>query len=181
MLEKAKNWIEKTKKHLELEFAKIQMWRANPSIVEDVMIENYGSFQPVKNVASVSVIDPQTLSIKPWDRSVIHKIAKAITDSGMWLNPQTMADSIIIKMPIPTQERRVELTKYAKKLAEEAKVWIRNARQDSLKDIKKSEDNKEISEDQAKNHNEDLQKIVDEWNKLIDIMLKKKEEEIMKI
>jgi ribosome recycling factor len=87
----------------------------------------------------------------------------------------------MIKMPLPTQERRVELTKYAKKITEEAKIWIRNARQDSLKDIKKAEDAKEISEDQAKNYNEELQKIVDEWNKLIDSMLKKKEEEIMKV
>jgi ribosome recycling factor len=126
-------------------------------------------------------MDPQTLSIKPWDRSSIHKIAKAITESWMWLNPQTMWDWIIIKMPTPTQERRIELVKYAKKLAEEAKIWIRNARQDSLKDIKKSEDDKEISEDIAKKYNEDLQKMVDEWNKMIDSLLKKKEEEIMKI
>ena len=181
MLEKAKNWIEKTKKHLELEFSKLQIWRANPSMVEDIMIENYWAFQPIKNSASVSNMDSQTLSIKPWDRSMIHKIAKAITEEWMWLNPQTMADSIIIKMPIPTAERRQEVAKYAKKLAEDAKIWIRNSRQESLKDIKKAEDEKIISEDQVKNYNDDLQKIVDEWNKSIDLMLKKKEEDIMKL
>lgn len=181
MLDKVKSWIEKTKKHLELEFGKIQIGRANPSLVEDILVENYWSLQPIKNSASVSVMDSQTLSIKAWDKSMLHKIAKAITEEWMWLNPQTMADWIIIKMPIPTQERRLELVKYAKKLTEEAKVWIRNARQDSLKEIKKAEDDKLLSEDQAKDYGDDLQKIVDEANKLMDLLLKKKEEEIMKI
>lgn len=181
MLEKVKNWIEKTKKHLELEFAKLQIWRANPSLVEDILVESYWALQPVKNSASVSVIDNQTLNIKPWDKSMIHKIAKAITESWIGLNPQTMADWIIIKMPIPTQERRIELAKYAKKLTEEAKIWIRTARQESLNEIKKAKDNKELSEDEVKDLNEEIQKIVDEWNKLMDTLLKKKEEEIMKI
>jgi len=181
MLAKAKEGIDKSIKHLDLEFSKLQLGRANPALIEDVRVEQYGSMQAVKNVASVSTLDSQTLSIKPWDKSIIWAIAKAITESGLGLNPQTMADSIMIKIPALTEERRVELTKVAKKMAEEAKVWVRNARGDSLKSIKNAEDSKEISEDVAKDLEWDLQKLVDEANKKIDEHLKKKTEDIMKV
>lgn len=181
MLEKAQNWIEKAINHLEVEFSKLQAWRANPAMVEDVRVESYGSLQPIKNVASINILDNQTLSIVPWDRSVIHAIAKAITDSGIGLNPQTMADSVMIKIPLVTEERRKDLAKIAKKFAEEAKVSVRNARQDSLKDIKKAKDDKEITEDDVKAYETDLQKLVDDSNKKIDDLTKKKEEDIMKV
>jgi len=181
MLTKAKEGIEKSIKHLDNEFAKLQMWRANPSLVEDIKVEQYGSVQLLKNVSSVSVLDPQTLSIKPWDRNLIWTIAKAISDSGLWLNPQSMADSVILKIPSLTTERRTELTKIAKKMSEEAKIWVRNARQDSLKDIKKAFDDKLISEDISKQNEADLQKLVDEANKQIDEVIKKKEADIMKV
>lgn len=181
MLTKASEGINKSIKHLDLEFSKLQLGRANPVLVEDIRVEQYGSLQPLKNVASVSTLDSQTLSIKPWDKTIIWAIAKSITESGLGLNPQTMADSIMIKVPALTEERRVELTKVAKKMAEEAKVWVRNARADSNKVIKQAEDNKEISEDQAKDFEWDLQKMVDEANKKIDEHLKKKTDDIMKV
>jgi len=181
MLIKAKEGIEKSIKHLDNEFAKLQLGRANPSLVEDIKVEQYGSIQLLKNVSSVSVLDPQTLSIKPWDRWLIWTIAKAISDSGLWLNPQSMADSVILKIPALTTERRTELTKVAKKMSEEAKIWVRNARQDSLKDIKKASDDKLISEDISKQNESDLQKLVDEANKQIDEITKKKEVDIMKV
>ena len=181
MLQKAKDWILKAEIHLEQEFSKLQLGRANPAMVEDIMIENYGSLQPIKNVSSVSVMDPQTLSIKPWDKTVLHTIAKAITESWMWLNPQSMADSIMIKVPALTEERRKQVATIAKKLTEEAKVSIRNVRWDVHKMIKKSEDDKEISEDEAKDLNTELQKIVDAWNKKVDELYKIKETDIMKV
>ena len=181
MLEKAKEGIQKAIHHLDVEFSKLQLWRANPALVESVMIEQFGSMQPLKNVASVSCMDAQTLSIKPWDKTILWNISKAITESGLWLNPQVMADSILIKIPQLTEDRRKELTKVTKKMAEEAKVWVRNARQDSLKAIKKALDEKEISEDEEKQLEKDLQKIVDEANKKIDEHLKKKNEDIMKV
>lgn len=181
MITKAKDWIDKAIKHLDMEFSKLQLGRANPVLIEDIKVEQYWAYQPLKNVASVSTLDSQTLSIKPWDKTIIWTIAKAISDSGLWLNPQTMADSIIIKVPSMTEERRVELTKFAKRLAEEAKVWVRNARSDSHKSIKNAEENKEISEDQSKDFEIDLQKLVDEANKKIDEHLKKKTEDIMKV
>jgi len=181
MLTKAKEGIEKSIKHLDNEFAKLQLGRANSSLVEDVKVEQYGSVQLLKNVSSVSILDPQTLSIKPWDRNIIWTIAKAINDSGLWLNPQSMADSVILKIPALTTERRTELTKIAKKMSEEAKIWVRNARQDSLKDIKKASDDKLISEDIVKQNETDLQKLIDEANKKIDETTKKKEADIMKV
>ena len=181
MLSKAKEGIEKTLKHLDVEYSKLQLGRANPIMVEWIMVEQYCSLQKIQNIAAVSNMDSQTLCIKPWDRSVIHSIAKAISESGLWLNPQTMADSIIIKVPPLTEERRKEVAKIAKKMAEEAKIWVRNARSESLKAIKNAEDAKEISEDQRKDLENDLQNITDEANKKVEEHLKHKEVDIMKI
>lgn len=181
MLEKAKAGIEKAIKHLDLEYSKLQLGRANPRMVEWILVEQYGSMQPIQNMASVSNLDAQTLSIKPWDKNAVHPIAKAITDANLGLNPQTMADSVMIKIPPMTEERRKEVAKVAKNMAEEAKVSVRNARQESLKDIKKAEDNKEISEDMRKDFENDLQKLVDDANKKIEEHFKQKEADIMKI
>lgn len=181
MLTKAKEGIQKTLKHLDVEYSKLQLGRANPVMVESIMVEQYSALQKIQNMAAVSNMDAQTLIIKPWDRSVIHAIAKAISNSGLWLNPQTMADSIIIKVPPLTEERRKEVSKIAKTYAEDAKVWVRNARSESLKIIKKAEDDKEISEDVRKDLEKDLQKLVDDANKTIEEHYKQKDADIMKI
>lgn len=181
MLEKAKEWIQKAIHHLDLEFSKLQVWRANPAMVEDIMVEQYGAMWPIKNCAWLTLLDSQTISISPWDKSMIHKIAKAITEENIWLNPQSMADSILIKVPALTEERRRDVAKVAKNMAEEAKVWVRNARWDSHKLISKAKEDKEISEDEATNLDKDLQKLVDDANKHIEEMLKKKEADIMKV
>lgn len=181
MLEKIKHWIEMAIHHLEIEFSKLQSGRANPAIIEDVRINSYGNLTPIKNIASVSIKDSQTILIQPWDKSQIHLIAKAITDAWIWLNPQTMADSVFIKIPVLTEDRRKELCKISKKFAEDTKVSIRTYRQDSLKDIKTAKDKKEITEDDVKNLEKKLQNMIDEANKKIDEMTKKKNEDIMKI
>ena len=181
MLEKAKEWIEKALHHLDVEYSKLQLGRANPVMVETIMVDQYGSMQPLQNMAAVSNLDSQTLSIKPWDKTILHAIAKAISDSWLGLNPQTMADSILIKVPPLTEERRKEISKVAKTMAEDAKVWIRNARADSMKVIKKAEDDKEISEDKRKDLENDLQKIIDDANKKVEEHYKHKEADIMKV
>lgn len=181
MLEKASEWIKKALIHLETEFSKLQLGRANPAMVEGILVEQYGSFWPIKNVASLTLLDSQTISIQPWDRTLIHKIAKAITEENLWLNPQTNADGIMIKVPPLTEERRREAVKIARNMAEEAKVWVRNARSDSHKLISQAEDSKEISEDMAKDYERDLQKLVDEANKQVDELFKKKESDILKV
>ncbi|MDQ7008768.1 MAG: ribosome recycling factor [Candidatus Gracilibacteria bacterium] len=181
MLEKAKEGLKKAIHHMDVEFSKIQMGRANPLLVEDIMVEQYGALTPLKNVATVSCLDAQTLSIKPWDKNVINDIAKAITNSGKALNPQNMADSVIIKIPPVTEERRKEMTKIVKNISEDSKVAIRNVRGDVMKDIKNAENNKEISEDERKDLEEKVQKEVNEANKSIEEKTKKKNEEVMKV
>ena len=181
MITKAKEGIQKAIHHLDLEYSKLQLGRANPIMIESIMVEQYGSMQPIQNMAAVSNLDSQTLTIKPWDKTVIHAIAKAITDSGLWLNPQTMADSILIKVPSLTEERRKEISKVAKTMAEEAKVWVRNARAESMKIIKKAEDDKEISEDQRKDYENDLQKLIDDANKKVEEHYKAKDTDIMQV
>ena len=181
MLTKAKEGIEKAIHHLDVEYSKLQLGRANPVMVESIMVEQYGSMQPLQNMAAVSNLDSQTLSIKPWDKTALHTIAKAISDSNLWLNPQTMADSILIKIPPMTEERRKEISKVAKTMAEDAKVWIRNARAESMKIIKKAEDDKEISEDARKDYETDLQKLIDDANKKVEETYKHKDVDIMKV
>lgn len=181
MIEQIKAQLEKALHHLESEFWKLQMWRANPALVEDITVEQYGSIQPIKNSASINILDPQTLSIAPWDKSLIHAIAKAITDAWVGLNPQTMADSVLIRIPQLTEERRREMCKVVKKFGEEAKVSVRNIRADFHKQVKKQETDKEISEDQARDLESNIQKEIDAVNKMIDEATKKKEADIMKI
>lgn len=181
MLERSQQWIQKALHHLETEFAKLQLGRANPALIEDVQVDQYGSMQAIKNLASVSIMDPQTLNIKPWDKTTIMPISRAISDSGLGLNPQDMWESIIIKVPPMTEERRRDIAKIAKNLLEEAKIGLRNARSDSHKDIKRAEDDKEISEDQAKDYSNELQKLIDNANKKAEEMYKSKEADIMKV
>jgi len=181
MIQQAQTQLDKAIHHLELEFWKLQMGRANPAIVEDIMIEQYGSMQPLKNSASVGILDPQTLSISPWDKELIWAISKAITAANIGLNPQAWAESILIKVPQLTEERRKEMAKVVKKYGEEAKVSVRNVRGDIHKQIWKQKTEKEISEDKAKDLEGELQKIVDSANKKIEEATKNKEADVMKV
>ena len=181
MIDSTKSLLTKALEHLESEFGKIQMGRANPALVEDIRVEQYGSLQALKNCASLSTLDAQTLSISPWDKTLIHPIAKAITDAGIGLNPQTMADSVMIKVPPMTEERRRDMVKIVWKFAEDGKVSVRNIRGDTLKAIKKQETEKLISEDVSKKMEADVQKLVEDANKKIEELAKKKETDIMKV
>jgi len=171
--------LEKAEQHLHDEFAKLQVGRANPAIVESITVMVYGSVQPLRNVASVGTLDAQTISIQPWDKTVLRDIAKAINDANIGLNPQDNGESILIRIPALTEERRRDLAKIAKKLSEEGKVTVRNIRQDYLKKIKSQDES--VSEDIVKQQEKDLQKSIDEAIVLVDKMTKHKEEEIMKI
>ena len=177
-LSNIKTELAKSEEHLRNEFAKLQVGRANPAIVEGVMVSSYGSLQPLRNVASVSVMDAQTLSIQPWDRSLIKDIDRAITEANLGLNPQNNGESIMIKIPVLTEERRRDLVKIAKKLAEDGKIAVRNIRADVLKKIKADKD---TPEDMVIQQEKELQKQIDASIKSIEMFLEKKEEDIMKI
>lgn len=171
--------LKKAEQYLHDEFAKLQVGRANPAIVEGIMVMVYGSAQPLRNVASVGTLDAQTISIQPWDKSVLRDISKAINDANIGLNPQDNGESVLIRIPALTEERRRDLVKLAKKLAEDGKVAVRNVRQDYLKKIKNQDES--VGEDIIKQQEKDLQKSIDEAIVLVDKMMKHKEEEIMKI
>ncbi len=141
----------------------------------------YGSSQALRNVAAVSILDAQTIVIQPWDKAVIKDIEKGITDANLGLNPSNNGESIMIKIPTLTEERRRDLTKIASRLAEEGKVGVRTVRQDYKKNIDKAKADKEISEDEAKAYEAELQKKVDIAIREVDDMLKHKEAEIMKV
>jgi len=181
MIQQAQTQLDKAIHHLESEFSKLQMGRANPALVEDILIEQYGSMQPLKNSASVWILDPQTLSISPWDKELIGTISKAIIAANIGLNPQSGWENILIKIPQMTEERRKDMVKIVKKYWEDAKVSVRNIRGDTHKYIGKQKSEKEISEDEAKDLEMQLQKHVDAANKRIEEATKHKEADVMKV
>ena len=161
MLENLKPDLKKAEEHFHNELAKLQVGRAHPALVEGITVLAYGSPQPLRNVASVTIMDAQTISIQPWDRSILRDISKGISDANLGLNPQDNGESILIKVPTLTEERRRDLVKMAGKMAEEAKIAIRNIRQDYMKKIDAAEKAKEISEDVVKDKKSELQKEID--------------------
>lgn len=173
--------LDKTIQHLKEEYQGISVGRANPGIVEHIEVEAYGSTQVVKNLANISVPDSHTLRIEPWDKSLVAKIEKAIRDANMGGNPQNMGDSVFLSIPPLTEERRVLLVKKIKEMGEEAKIAVRNIRHDILKNIKKQQDNKEISEDEAKKLEKQMQDKIDDANKRIDELVKTKEKDVLSI
>lgn len=173
--------FEKAVTHLKDEFNRLQLGRANPSMVENVHVEIYGAVQPLKAVASISVPEPRTLVIAPWDRSTLAAIEKGIVGSGLGLNP--VNDGIVVRINIPalTEERRRDLTKVVKKLAEEARIGVRTARHDSHDALKAMEAKSEITEDDLRGSVKKLQDNVDAMNKKIDELAKQKEQDIMTV
>ena len=181
MLANLQQELHKATNHMQNELSKLQAWRANPAIVEDIYVMAYGSLGPLKNIAAVSIMDASTIVIQPWDKAIIRDIEKGISDAKIGLNPSNNGETLMIKIPPLTEERRRDLVKIASRLGEEGKVGIRNIRQEFKKKIDKSKADKEISEDEAKSHEANLQKEIDKWIKQIEEMLKTKETDIMKV
>ena len=165
-------------KHLDHAFQKIRAGKASTAMVQDVMVEYYGSLTPINQVANVMVPDAMTISIQPWDKTAIGAIEKAIINSNLGFAPSNNGDNIILNVPPLTEERRKELAKQAKAETESTKVTIRNARQEGMKDLKKLEG---ISEDIIKDTEAKIQELTDKYVKISDEHLKAKEIDIMKI
>jgi ribosome recycling factor len=173
--------FEKTCAHLKEQFTRLQIGRASAALVENIPVEVYGTQQPIKAVANIAIPDPRTIQIQPWDRGNLSAIEKGIVGTGIGLNP--MNDGVVIRIPIPplTEERRTELTKHVKKLAEEAKITVRTQRQDIHNGIKKLKDDSKITEDEWHGLDEKLQGKVDIANKKIDEMAASKEKDVMTV
>ena len=165
-------------KHLDHAFQKIRAGKASTTMVQDVMVEYYGSLTPLNQVANVMVPDAMTISIQPWDKTAINAIEKAIINSNLGFAPSNNGDNIILNVPPLTEERRKELAKHAKAETESTKVTIRNDRQEGMKDLKKLEG---ISEDIIKDSEKKIQELTDKYVKISDEHLKAKEVDIMKI
>lgn len=181
VINEMKTKMSKTIEVLGNELRKIRTGRASISILDSVKVEYYGSQVPLNHVANLSVPDPRTISVQPWDPSMIQPIEKAILTSGLDLTPSN--DGKVIRIPIPplTEERRRDIVKHVKKIIEDAKVAIRNTRRDALEKIKKMEKEKKISEDESKRKQKEIQDITDSFIKKIDDALVAKEKEIMEV
>ena len=180
ILKKSEERMEMAAMFLEDELNRIRAGRANVAILDGVRVESYGSKVPLNQVANVSVPDPRTIAIKPWDRKEIRAIEKAIMDSDVGITPENNGEVIRLNIPVPTEERRRELAKQCNKIAEKAKVEVRNVRGDIKEKLKKAIKDG-LSEDNEKDAELELQKIHDKYIKKIDDLIAAKNKEIMTV
>ena len=179
-LKKSEERMEMAAMFLEDELNRIRAGRANVAILDGVKVESYGSKVPLNQVANVSVPDPRTIAIRPWDKKQIRDIQKAIMDSDVGITPENNGEIIRLNIPIPTEERRRDLTKQCNKIAEKAKVEVRNVRGDIKEKLKKAIKDG-LSEDNEKDAELELQKIHDKYIKMIDDLIAAKNKEIMTV
>ena len=183
MNEKLQTYEEKMKKtmaNLDSELATIRAGRANPNVLNKIMVDYYGSPTPIQQVANVSVPEPRMIQIQPWEKSMVKVIEKAIQTSDLGINPANDGSSIRLVFPELTEERRKELVKDVKKKGEAAKVAIRNIRRDGNDAFKKLKGS-DVSEDEIKGLEDDLQKLTDKYVKDIDALIDSKSKEIMTV
>lgn len=180
-LQQAKDDFNKTLEHLKGEFSRLQIGRAQAALVESISVEAYGSWQPIKALASISIPDARTIQIQPWDKTVVSNIEKAIQTSELNINPINDGGVLRLVVPALTEERRKELSKLVHKMAEETKISVRNIRHAVYNKFKDMEKNKEITEDQLRHYEKDVQAKVDEINQAIEQLAQKKETDIMSL
>lgn len=173
--------FQKALAHFRGECNRLQIGRAQPALVEELKVEAYGTMQPLKSLASISVPDPKTLQIQPWDKGILGAVERAIQMANLGLNP--INDGRVVRVPMPplTEERRKELVKVVHQMAENAKISIRNARGAAHGAFKTMEEAKEITEDDRRLAEKHLQEKVDKANKEVEEAAKKKEQDIMTI
>ncbi len=180
-LKKTRTLMDSAIVHLRRELARIRTGRASTSLLDDVMVDYYGTPTPVSQVATLSVPEPRLITVSPWEADMVPVIEKAIMTSDLGITPSN--DGKIIRLPIQplTEERRKEFVKQAHAVGENARVSIRNARRDAVDAFKKMQKDGEISEDDSKRAQDQVQKLTDEFGKQIDEILKHKDQEILEI
>lgn len=181
VLNNAKERMEKTLKVLTSDFAAIRAGRANPAVLDRITVDYYGTPTPIQQMAAISVSDARVLVIQPWDKSSLKSIEKAIQASDLGINPANDGTVIRLTFPQLTEERRKELSKDIKKLGEDAKVAVRAIRRDSNDKIKNMKKNNELTEDDVKLFDKDIQKLTDKYIENVDSMVSVKEKEIMTV
>ncbi len=164
---------------LETNLSTVRTGRANPAILSRVMVDYYGSTTPLPQLANITTPDPRTLLITPFDKSASANIERAILEADLGFNPNNQGDSIFVSVPALNDERRRDLVRAAHQMAEEAKVGIRNVRRDALADLKAMEKDGDISEDELRRAEADVQKVTDEFTQKVDGRVKTKEADIL--
>lgn len=177
ILDTTKEGMDSAIAHLEKMLIKIRAGKASPVMLSSVMVEYYGSPTPLAQVANVNTPDARTISVQPWEKNMLQEIEKAIMNANLGFNPMNNGDFVIINVPPLTEERRRDLAKQAKAEAEDAKIGVRNARQEANKEIR----GLDVSEDLQKNAEADVQALTDKYIKKIDAIFDVKEAEIMKV
>ncbi|MCS7052756.1 MAG: ribosome recycling factor [Ignavibacterium sp.] len=181
LIKDAKHRMDKTIEALRNELAKVRTGKATTALLDGIKVNYYGSLTPLNQVGNVTVMDSHTLSITPWDKSMVPVIEKAILEANLGFNP--VSDGTNIKVPVPplNEERRRDFVKIVRKFGEDAKIAIRNVRRDTNEHLKKEQKEKKMSEDELKIAENEVQKLTDQHIKLIDDILKHKEAEIMEV
>ena len=181
MLLNGEEKMEKAVNALKKEYASVRTGRANPMILDKVIVDYYGAPTPLRQMSQVSVQDGQTLVITPYDKSIIKEIEKAMIKAELGITPNS--DGIVIRLTFPplTEERRKEISKDVKKTAEDAKVAVRNIRRDMTDDLKKIEKEENLPEDAVKDNQDKIQKLTDKYVKIIDDVASEKEKEVMTV
>lgn len=177
----AEQRMQKSIDALKNDLTKIRTGRAHPSLLDQVVVEYYGSETPISQVANVTTEDARTLKVVPWEKNMMGKIEKAILVSNLGLNPTNDGNAIRVPLPALTEERRRDLVKLVKGEAEGARVAIRNIRRDANSDFKALLKEKEISEDEERKATDDIQKLTDHYIKEVEVVLEKKEKELMEV
>ena len=173
--------MQKSLEALKNDLAKVRTGRAHTGLLDHIQVEYYGSMVPLSNVANVTLVDARTIGVQPWEKPMVAKVEKAIRDSDLGLNPATQGELIRVPMPALTEERRKELTKVVKHEGENAKVAVRNLRRDANAHLKDGVKSKDISEDDERRAQDDIQKLTDKYVAEIDKMLAQKESELMAV
>lgn len=181
VLKKAEDSMQRRVDHLESEYARVRAGRANPGVLDKVLVDYYGTPTPVQQLAAVNVAEARTLTIQPWDASVLRAIEKAIQTSDIGINPQNDGKCIRLVFPPLTEDRRKEIVKEVAKNAEDCKVQVRNERRDAIEQLKKLKKNSEITEDDLEVGQDKIQKSTDKFTKKIDELCQLKQKEIMEI
>jgi ribosome recycling factor len=180
-IEAKKTELDDAIEHFKVEMSKIRTGRANPSIVEDLLVDYYGTKTPLKQIANINVPEPRTLLIQPWSRDSLANIEAAMKISDLNLSPNNDGEVIRINIPALNEERRLELVKVLNKKAEETRISIRNIREDIWRELQEMEKRGEIAEDDKFRGKERLQEVIIDYNKKIDELRGKKEQDIMTV
>jgi len=171
--------MQKSLEALKNDLGKVRTGRAHPGILDHVQVDYYGSLVPISQVANITLIDARTIGVQPWEKPMIGKVEKAIRDADLGLNPATQGDQIRVPTPTLTEERRRELIKMVKHEAENAKIAVRNQRRDANTHLKEALKKKEVSEDDERRIQDEIQKLTDRFVVEIDKMLADKEKDLM--